>query len=124
MSDNIITKKIQELIQQEDSPAERVRLMLLLQISEILSDISKSNGEVLLRLEKTEAKIESHIVHNRRESDKLSGIKKTLAALFFVAQAGLGYIAYQVVEVPKKSQEAIIAIDKRLSILESRIEIK
>lgn len=124
MPDNIITKKIEELIQQEDSPAERVRLMLLLQISNILSDISKSNDEVLNRLEKTEQKIESHIIHNRRTEDKFSGAKKALATLFFIFQGALGYIAYQVIDVPKQNKEAVILLDKRLSILESRIGIK
>ena len=121
MPENIITKKIEELIQAEDAPAERVRLMLLLQISNILSDISKSNSEVIARLDATENKIESHIIHNRRAEDKFSGMKKVLAGLFFVAQAGLGYVGYQLIEVPKKQQEAIIQIDKRLTVLEARI---
>lgn len=121
MPENIITKKIEELIQTEDSPAERVRLMLLLQISNILSDISKSNSEVIARLDDTEHKIESHILHNRRAEDKFSGAKKVVAALFFVVQGGFGYIGYQVIEAPKKQQEAIIQIDKRLAVLEARI---
>lgn len=124
MPENIITKKIEELIQAEDSPAERVRLMLLLQISNILSDISKSNEEVLSRIDKTEEKIESHIIHNRRAEDKFSGAKKVVAALFFVVQGALGYLAYQMIETPKKTQEAVILIDKRLSILEARIQAK
>lgn len=119
-----ITSKIETLIQEENSPSERVRLMLLLQISSILSDISESNSEVIARLDKTEEKIEAHIIHNRRTEDKFSGAKKALAALFFVAQGGLGYLAYQMIEAPKKTQEAVILIDKRLTVLESRIGIK
>lgn len=123
MNDNI-TSKIETLIQEENSASDRVRLMILLQISSILSDISKSNSEVIARLDATEAKIDSHILHNRRVEDKFAGAKKVLAALFIVAQAGFGYIGYQVIETPKRQQEAIIHIDKRLAVLESKVEKK
>ena len=123
-NNNEITKKIEALIEVENNPVERSRLMLLMQMSALLADINNVHIEILGRLEETETKISDHILQNRRIEDRFLGAKKALAAIFVVAQGGIGYIGYQLIDAPKQQQTAIIDIDKRLSVLETKVGVK
>lgn len=118
-----IIKKIEQLIETENNHVERSKLLLLLQMSQLIADASETNAEVIDKLRSQEDLLQKQIDQYQSDRDKMTGARKVVASLFFIAQAVGGYFLYQAVEIPKKSQDAIIQIDKRLSILESKIKV-
>ena len=124
MNNNEITKKIEALIEVENNPVERARLMLLMQMSALLAESNNMHAEIIDRLDISETKLSEHILQSIRVEDRFIGAKKVLTALFLVAQGVIGYIGYHLIDAPKQQQTAIIDIDKRLSVLETKVGVK
>lgn len=115
-----IKATIERLIEQENSPVERGRLLVLLQISNVMSDLSEKNKQ----LEDKIASAGEYIQRNRRASDRYAGARKLAGSLFFIVQAATGWFVYQLTEVPKKINSDIVAIERRLFVVEQHIALQ
>ena len=115
-----IKATIERLIEQEDNAVERGRLLVLLQISNVMTDIAEKNKD----LESKISESQNFINHSRRASDRYAGARKVIASLFFVGQAVSGWFIYQLVDVPKKITADLVAVERRVFILESSLRVK
>lgn len=117
---NEIKATIERLISEEDSATERARLLVLLQISNVMTDINEKNKQ----LESKITESQNFINHQRRASDRYAGAKKVLIALAVVVQAVGGYYISQIIDYPKKINNDLIALERRVFILESDLRVK
>lgn len=114
---NAIKESIERLISEENNPTERARLLILLQISNSLSDLSQKNQS----LEKEIKTSEEYINLKRRADDRYAGARKLAASLFFVVQSASGWFLYQIYEVPKKITADLVALERRVFVVENKI---
>lgn len=115
-----IKATIERLIEQENSPLERGRLLVLLQISNVMTDLSEKNKQLETKI----AESQNFINHQRRASDRYAGAKKVLIGLAVVVQAVGGYYISQIIDYPKKINNDLIALERRVFILESDLRVK
>ena len=115
--DTAIKSSIERLISEENNPTERARLLVLLQISNALTDLSEKNKT----LEKEIQSSGEFISQKRRADDRFAGARKLAAALFFIVQAGGGWFIYQIHDVPNKIKADLTAIERRVFIIENKI---
>lgn len=114
-----IKASIERLIEEEDNSTERARLLILLQISNSLSDLSEKNQS----LEKEIKSSGEYINLKRRADDRYAGARKLAASLFFVVQAASGWFIYQMVDLPKKITSDLVALERRVFIAENKINL-
>lgn len=115
-----IKATIERLISEEDSATERARLLVLLQISNVMSDINEKNKQ----LESKITESQNFINHQRRASDRYAGAKKIIIAVAVASQAVGGYFISQIIDYPKKTTADIVALERRVFMLESSLRIK
>lgn len=115
--DTVIKSTIERLISEENNATERARLLILLQISNSLTDLSEKN-EILEKEIKASGEF---INHRRRADDRYAGARKLAASLFFVVQAASGWFLYQIYEVPNKIKADLTAIERRVFVIENKI---
>ena len=115
--DTVIQSSIERLISEEDNATERARLLILLQISNALTDLSEKNKT----LEK-EIKASGEFINlRRRADDRYAGARKLAASCFFIVQAASGWFIYQIYETPKKIMADLTAIERRVFVIENKI---
>lgn len=112
-----IKKTIERLIAEEDSNVERARLLVLLQISNLITDINIRQVE----LEDKIVHADQYIQQNRRASDRFAGAKKVVIALAVAVQATTGYFLMELLDTPTKFKQELIVIDRRLAVIEARL---
>lgn len=112
-----IQKTIERLIAEEDSNVERGRLLVLLQISNLITDINNRQVE----LEDKIVHADKYIQQNRRASDRFAGAKKVVIALAVAVQATTGYFLMELLDAPNKFKQDLIVIDRRLAVIEAQV---
>ena len=112
-----IKKTIERLIAEEDSNVERARLLVLLQISNLITDISIRQAE----LEDKIVHADEYIEQNRRASDRFAGAKKVVIALAIGVQGTTGYFLAELLDAPNKFKQELVVIDRRLTVVETEV---
>lgn len=115
---NEIKKTIERLIAEEDSNVERARLLVLLQISNLITDINTRQVE----LEDKIVHADQYIQQNRRASDRFAGAKKVVIALAVAVQATTGYFLMELLDTPAKFKQELVVIDRRLAVIEAQLK--
>lgn len=114
-----IKKTIERLIAEEDSNVERARLLVLLQISNLITDINIRQVE----LEDKIVHADEFIQQNRRASDRFAGAKKVVIALAIAVQATTGYFLAELLDAPNKFKQELVVIDRRLAVVEAQVKL-
>ncbi|MDD2988938.1 MAG: hypothetical protein PHI64_08250 [Zoogloea sp.] len=113
-----IKKTIERLIAEEDSNVERARLLVLLQISNLITDINARQVE----LEDKIVHADQYIQQNRRASDRFAGAKKVVITLAVAVQATTGYFLMELLDTPNKFKQELVVIDRRLAVIEAQLK--
>lgn len=113
-----IKQTIERLIAEEDSNVERARLLVLLQISNLITDINTRQVE----LEDKIVYADQYIQQNRRASDRFAGAKKVVIALAIGVQATTGYFLAELLDAPNKFKQDLVVIDRRLAVVEAQVK--
>lgn len=114
-----IKRTLERLIQEEDSNVERARLLVLLQISNLIADINQRQVE----LEQKVSSTDTYIQQNRRASDKYAGAKKVVITIAVAVQAATGYFLMDLLDTPNKFKQELVIIDRRLAVIENQLKV-
>ena len=117
--DTAIKSTIERLISEENNPTTRARLLILLQISNSLTDLYEKDKTIEKEIKASGEFINLH----KRADDRYAGARKLAASLFFVVQAASGWVLYQMVDVPKKIMADVTAIERRVFVIENKLTL-
>jgi hypothetical protein len=117
-------QKIERLIEDEQDPRERVRLVVLHQISTVLADnvaaVSKMNTEFIDHRDD----YEKHIARETAILNQGRGMLRVLGLVLVGAQSLLGYLYYQHVDAVRELQAITAGNSKEIEIIRERHRIE
>lgn len=93
--DDDLQSAIEELLKQEDSPQERARLLIMLQLVRAVSDVTAASSELARQVKDQRDEFERHVEEQIQVIAQVTGARRALMwvlpAIVAAAQAALGY---------------------------------
>lgn len=115
-----VKEKLLILIEAEPDPKERARLMIMMQISDILIDNVRAVRGLSDEMHSHRVEFADHIKKELEYINQGKGMWRVLAVVLSIAQAIIGYSFWTHVEDMRDMQAAVQRLDKRMGLIEDR----
>lgn len=121
-SDSDVQDKIKALIENEPDAKERIRLMILLQISNVLTDNVGVVQGLIKRVEDHSERFDTHVEEEQRLLNQGRGAWKVIGVAIVSLNAWLGWMYTEQLGVIKQMQAAIASNTKEIAVLSDRLK--
>lgn len=115
-------ERIKTLIEQEPDARERIRLLILLQISSIQTDNIGVVQGLLERFEDHTERFSKHVADEQKLINQGRGAWKVIGVGLVLLQAALGWIYIEQVDAIKHMQVAIASNAKEIAVINDRLK--
>lgn len=121
MRDQEIRDKLQSLIEQESDPKERARLLIMLQISDILIDNVRAVRGLSDELHTHRTEFSAHMTKELELINQGKGMWRAFALSIGVIQAVIGYTFYQHLQDMAELKDSKATVERRLDVMDERL---
>ena len=121
MRDQEIREKLQALIEAESDPKERARLLIMMQISDILIDNVRAVRGLSDEMHTHRTEFADHMHKELELINQGKGMWRVFAFSIGLVQAIIGYAFWTHVNDMDSLKETKIAVDRRLDLIEERM---
>lgn len=115
-------EKIKDMIEQEPDPRERMRLLILLQISSILVDNVAAVQGLSDRLDVHDIKFDTHVDEESKLINQGRGMWRVMVFALLLAQGAIGYLYVDTINVLKQMQTSISTNSRDLAVMRDRLD--
>lgn len=121
-ADHSMQEKIKDMIEQEPDPRERMRLLILLQISSILVDNVAAVQGLSDRLDVHDIKFDTHVDEESKLINQGRGMWRVMVFALLLAQGAIGYLYVDTINVLKQMQTSISTNSRDLAVMRDRLD--